>query len=112
MIKIHDHEHDPTVYKKGESLLRNKLKRAPDSSSDRLREVFNETCRNDPCSSSVTFRQKDKKNEPFAIFQNSMIHNVYGTIDKKKICRNLISQNNNPINLHWLIYCINLNAQI
>ena len=45
--------------KKGKSVLKNKLKRAVDDSSDRLREVFNETCRNDPCSSLVTFRQME-----------------------------------------------------
>ena len=56
LIPTSAHDHGEEAYKIGESLLRNKLKRAAEISSERLREVFNETCREEPFNNMVTFR--------------------------------------------------------
>ena len=37
--------------------MRNKLKRAAETTSERLREVFNETCREDPLKKMISFQQ-------------------------------------------------------
>ena len=46
-------------YRQNEFVLINKLKRAAETSSERLRQVFNETCREDPANISVTSRQME-----------------------------------------------------
>ena len=45
------------MYKRDEYLLRNKLKRAAETSSERLREIFNETCQEDPLKNMISFQQ-------------------------------------------------------
>ena len=55
----HEHDHDENAYRQNEFVLKNKLKRAAETSSERLRQVFNETCRQDPAKISVTFRQME-----------------------------------------------------
>ena len=55
LITTSAHDHGEEVYKRGEYSLRNKLKRAAETSSERLREIFNETCREDPLKNMISF---------------------------------------------------------
>ena len=57
LITTSAHDHGEEAYKRGVYSLRNKLKRAAETSSERLREVFNETCREDPLKNMITFQQ-------------------------------------------------------
>ena len=59
LVLTHEHDHDENAYRQNEFVLKNKLKRAAETSSERLRQVFNETCREDPANISVTFRQME-----------------------------------------------------
>ena len=45
----HEHVHDKNTYKNSEFALRNKLKRAAESSSEKLRQLFSDTCRGRSC---------------------------------------------------------------
>ena len=57
LIPTSAHDHGEEAYKRGEFSLRNKLKRAAETSSERLREVFNETCREDPFRNMISFQE-------------------------------------------------------
>ena len=55
-IPTQDHNHDTDAYKTQQIDLRNKLKRAAETSSDRLRDIFNDTCRNHQEAASISYR--------------------------------------------------------
>ena len=55
-IKTQEHNHEAHVYNSNQIILRNKLKRAAETSSDRLRDVFDKTCRHEAEATSITYR--------------------------------------------------------
>ena len=55
-IQTQDHNHEADAYKTRQIAPRNKLKRAAETSSDRLRDVFDDTCRNDPEAIQISYR--------------------------------------------------------
>ena len=55
-IKTQEHNHKAHVYNSNQIILRNKLKRAAETSSDILRDVFDKTCRHEAEATSITYR--------------------------------------------------------
>ena len=55
-IQTQDHNHEVDAYKTKQISLRNKLKRAAETSSGRLHDIFDDTCRNDPEATQISYR--------------------------------------------------------
>ena len=56
-LSVKNEHHHENAYKRSEFALRNKLKRAAEYSSEKSREVFNDTCLGDPASTLVSYQQ-------------------------------------------------------
>ena len=55
-IQTQDHNHEADAYKTKQIALRNKLKTAGETSSERLGDVFDDTCRIDPEAIQISYR--------------------------------------------------------
>ena len=74
-IQTQDHNHEVDAYKTKQIALRNKLKRAAETSSSRLRDIFDDTCRNDPEATQISYRYtrciiSKEENFKFLVCQN------------------------------------------
>ena len=97
-IPTQDHNHDTDAYKTQQIDLRNKLKRAAETSSDRLRNIFNDTCRNHQEAASISYRNtrsiKSKRRmlqipgmpKSAVEFSQLLVDSRYSYIHKATVC--------------------------